>query len=1104
MNKSLMEQHKLTRGKKRDVTVLFLDIKDYTAISEKLEPEEVHELLNRIFQPFSKIIQEQGGWLEKYIGDALMAVFGKDISHKHAERAIESALNILERLKTLNLEFSQTQIPINIRIGIATGSCLVGRRGDEEVVTGDTVNTASRLESLAPIGQIYISDATYQRVPKMYQFEEVGSIQLKGKNQAIQVHRVLGRLKQTINFQDSTYVGREENLSLLTSVYQDVQNRVRPSAIVIVQGELGYGRSRLIYEFKKQIADDKPSFVIRGEPHYYIDKSRRMTPFAHFKSFFKNYLNLQSIKHSQADVLKHFLDISESEFLKLSQKIIEFEGVINYLFELTNTEIKTPVLDSHVQHQVIIASIKALAHHQMAQNGQPFVLHLEDIDNMDRGSLGVVAALCEELEHGLPLIIILSCLPGYKLPPVVQQFKYLEYCHLKALNQKEAFQLIESMNSQLNVLLKQKVVSQAQGNPFFIEELVKSLAHQNQKLAIIPASVQDIIQTRLDFLSESTREVLKIASVIGRKVPEELLKKLIKKISPDKFKHLAAILKEAEEHNFLFPLKTAQKAYIFKHVMVYEKLYFSLLKQNSSRIHHLLAELILQLHKSHLPEHYPQLAYHYEMAGDIFSSIYYLQLTAQYLHKNQNYSDAMDIYEHILEFPLKVLHRIDVIQKQITLLQQSKDYHGALNKCVELKRVWDIIPLSQQIDINLQFAALLLEMEQYPWAIRVIEKLKKHPMPTSQYQAQLDDLLTILNENSQRPTYRNDLLEEYQKLETFLNQLDSSSTPQSVWYELSQTLRKLAGYSNSHIKVGFLNHLGNQIQYFIPENDGLTEIGQASADEGLSGMCIQNGIPQMFKQLTFLNEFDPRVDTIQGKVPDSLIVLPVVDKSHSFCVFMIFARELELDSQQFFNARYAAYLLSKYSVKLRLFSMMALESESKIIDFSNYNLLQELVEDNYSGCLAFLARDQKIKIYLKAGNIIHAEIPSLGLEGKDALYEFVVWGNHHSFSQMNQTFSSVASIEELSGPLMYRLGEHLQEYGILRKKYPHTLIPHISQTVTFKISEFLDTIDPFNLMLLKAIDGHKNLNSIQLALKINSYRFLMAIDKLYQASLIAY
>ncbi|HEX8099266.1 MAG TPA: adenylate/guanylate cyclase domain-containing protein, partial [Actinomycetota bacterium] len=240
------------------VSVLFCDLVGFTASSDNADPEDVRATLRPYHERVRREIERAGGTVEKFIGDAVMAVFGAPVAHEDdAERAVLAALKVLDAIPELNAEHSQLNLAV--RIGINTGEAVVslGARPEagEGIVTGDVVNTAARLQSSAPIGATVVGELTYRMTSNVFAYEQLDPVEVKGKAAPIPIWQPIGRKRLGIEAEvqaPTPFIGRDDDLSLLKQTFQR-SLRDRSLQLVTIVGEPGVGKSRLVGEFRNHV-----------------------------------------------------------------------------------------------------------------------------------------------------------------------------------------------------------------------------------------------------------------------------------------------------------------------------------------------------------------------------------------------------------------------------------------------------------------------------------------------------------------------------------------------------------------------------------------------------------------------------------------------------------------------------------------------------------------------------------------------------------------------------------------------------------------------------------------------------------------------------------
>ena len=280
------------KGERKNVTVMFTDISGFTQMSEKLDPEEVINIINSCFKKLTEIIYRYEGTVDKYMGDCIIALFGAPVAHEDdPERAVKTAMEIIEALDELN---KSLPFPIQMHVGLNTGLVVAGSIGSDlrkqYTVIGDTVNTASRIQSAAQPGQILVGESVYRQTKDVFDFAEVGEITVKGKKKPIRVYIPLGIRPQQTRFGKAKakgltpYIGRENELTSLKSLF--TKSVKGEGQAVGIFGEAGVGKSRFLYEFIQHLDSDVLYLEGHCMPH------GRISPYQPFIEVIRQYLGL--------------------------------------------------------------------------------------------------------------------------------------------------------------------------------------------------------------------------------------------------------------------------------------------------------------------------------------------------------------------------------------------------------------------------------------------------------------------------------------------------------------------------------------------------------------------------------------------------------------------------------------------------------------------------------------------------------------------------------------------------------------------------------------------------------------------------------------------
>ena len=616
--KRIISAGKQIESERRLVTVLFADVSGFTAMSEKLDAEEVSTVLNDCFKGLISIVYKYEGVIDKFIGDEIMAIFGAPLTHENdPERAVRCSMEMMEYMERFN-QLSPVTLPepLGLHISMNTGMVVAGNVGSDlrmnYSVIGDTVNLASRLKHIAERGQIALSEGTYRIVSSLVNAEEPRLVDIKGKSEPAKVYKILS-LKGGIEpgtrvTQKSPIIGRDQEIAQLKNAIGQVQQKKEQR--LFIRGEAGVGKTRLKLELI-QHAKSSGITVYEGK----CSSFEINTPYYLWTTLVKDILQLKA-------------DTVESETRKRLHdmlQILSMEKHEPYLATLLSLRYEEILLEEDLERKKrIFESLKEFI--RALAGRKPSLFLLEDVHWIDRFSQDLLNYLFTEKQLAPAMFV-----------PLFRD----EYVHSKELIEKggtlidlnrltpaDAKRLMcarlqtEDVPSNLADLIYKR----SEGNPFFIEELVKTLLDKNvvavkkQKLEILktdfenilPETVQGVIMARIDRLEERLKEVLYGASVIGREFNKQLLKELLRQtqtVDPSlkDLVSLELVLEKEEAKEF---------TYLFKHYLIQEVAYNTILQKKRKELHALIARAIESLYADKLKEFYELLAFHYERAEE--------------------------------------------------------------------------------------------------------------------------------------------------------------------------------------------------------------------------------------------------------------------------------------------------------------------------------------------------------------------------------------------------------------------------------------------------------------------------------------------------------
>jgi predicted ATPase/class 3 adenylate cyclase len=642
-------------GERRQVTVLFADTAGFTALAEKLDPEDVHQILDRCFKLVTAPIYRFEGAINQYGGDGVMALFGAPIAHEDGpRRAVHAALAIQQALRDFNQELqTERGFGLHMRIGLNTGLVVVGKIADDlrmdYTAVGDTTNVASRLQHLARPDSVYVSEATHKLIAGFFETIDLGELEVKGHTpvRAFEVQRPRGRrtrLDVAAERGLTPLVGRDRELATLLDLFGQVKAGL--GQVALVSGEAGIGKSRLLLEFRRAL-------VQAGEEVTWLEG--------------------RCISFGQSIPLLPLIDQLRENF-----RIEEFDGEPEIIAKVEHGMRRLGGLEAHIPYiryllsvdpgDPAITSMEPLVRRRQAFEAlraltlrgarlRPVVLVYEDLHWIDTSSEEYLSSLVDSVA-GLPLMLIMTYRVGYN-PPFGSR-SFFSTLNLHNLSEAETLTMASRVlgTEQFPPELKAALMEKAEGVPLFIEEvtktlldlgvlrredgsyrLVKGIAEVN-----VPDTIQDIIMARLDRLGEDGKRTVQLASVIGR----QFLVRLLERISglTSKLEGLLAELQALEiiYRQGLLP----EPAYIFKHAVIQDVAYNSLLIQRRKELHRAVGAAIEELYADRLTEHYEELAYHYEHGEAWEKALEYLVKAGQKLQQAYANREALAHYNRAL------------------------------------------------------------------------------------------------------------------------------------------------------------------------------------------------------------------------------------------------------------------------------------------------------------------------------------------------------------------------------------------------------------------------------------------------------------------------
>jgi predicted ATPase/class 3 adenylate cyclase len=692
------------------VTILFADLVGFTSLSTQIDPEELRDMLKRYFALWNSCIISQGGVVEKYIGDAVMAVFGLPASHEDdPERAVRSALEMRSALEQFNQgQAAAGSPPLEMRVGIHTGEVVVGsmseRHKDEFMAVGETVNLTSRLQSAAPVNGILITHAAYRHIRGLFIVQPYDHLQFRGLKEPTPTYLIEGvqprtfhRRRRGVEGVETDMVGRQAELERMQAAFQDVARSGAQHTLLIV-GDAGIGKSRLLAEFE-QWTGDQP-----GALHLFKGRAFPATqnsPFSLVRDLFASRFEISD--SDPPAVVRHKLEQGWVEAFTqdapgaASASAVAGAHTVGRLlgFELDDHQRDSkPEQEAHAFYDQALIDLRRFFR-SLGSSG-PILVLLEDLHWADDSSLELFRHLQDHLGD-IPVLVVAAARPISLERPGEDWTGLRVHTRLLLgpLSWGDSLQLARDILHKVENIppdLLDLITSNAEGNPFYIEELVKMLMEdgviqagesgwrvEDQRLSElrVPPTLVGVLQARFDSLPPVERAALQHGSVIGRIFWDRALQYLAQGSSqegnyptaydvPDILHHLQTRQMVFQRAQSTFD---ETNEYLFKHALLRDVTYESLLKKQR-RVYHRLAASWLEdvTERIQRPDQFGGLiAAHYEQAGEHAAAARWYRRTGQSAARRYANAEAL----HAFSRALVLLPEEDVEQRFEVLLARE-------------------------------------------------------------------------------------------------------------------------------------------------------------------------------------------------------------------------------------------------------------------------------------------------------------------------------------------------------------------------------------------------------------------------------------------------
>jgi class 3 adenylate cyclase/tetratricopeptide (TPR) repeat protein len=678
---------KESMGQNRSVTVLFIDICDFTPLSERFDREDVYSLVQEFIQRMSRCVSKYDGAVDKMTGDGLMALFGAPVAYENnAERAVRAALDMLAAVNEFSAQLqAEKGIPLQVRIGLNTGAVVVGGISAPSITNytaiGNTVNLASRLCSAGEPGTITASKTVYRQTRHLFNFSSEGMLTLKGIANPVQAYRVIdarprSRVTRSLTGMTSPMVGRDGELVVMLRAAQDLVHN-RRGQFVMITGEAGVGKSRLLQAFKDEMSEISVRLLEGNGESFQHGAS-----YALLGEMIRGFVDTEAGAHG--DQKSRLEQVTTAALGDRAQEILPYLHYITLADSGAEIRDRFEFLDSS---QLRIQGFLAVRAWLLAlARSVPLVIILDDLQWADEASLEFMRFLNETLSDA-PIFIVGSSRPYEPTDPLDAVVKMAEQrlekrfalLTLNVLSAGQSEQLLKNLlaTNEIPAELKTLIAERSGGLPLYLEEFLKTLlergilsrngpallltADLEQLTTQVPDSIEGLILARFDRLQDDEKRALQLMSVMGSSFHTAVLMKVIPALDPHTMANLLASL---IGRAFLSPkpASTADAIISFRNSVTKDVIYSTLLRSERMEMHGAVGQAIEQLCAGDVDPRVEELAHHFYLGSNPEKAFHYLCLAGEKLARDdandrarQNYLQALELMPHVEHDPRQEL-----------------------------------------------------------------------------------------------------------------------------------------------------------------------------------------------------------------------------------------------------------------------------------------------------------------------------------------------------------------------------------------------------------------------------------------------------------------
>jgi class 3 adenylate cyclase/tetratricopeptide (TPR) repeat protein len=671
------------QGERRLVSILFCDVTGSTAMAKDLDPEDWAEVMHEAFEYLIAPIYRYEGTLARMMGDGIMAFFGAPLAHEDdPERAVRAGLAIIQEIKPFCEEVRrELDLEFNVRVGINTGHAVVADIGSdlamEYTAMGDTVNMAARMEETAEPGTVQVSEETYKAIAPLFETEALEGVEVKGRKEPVQTYRVVGPKAEPgkirgIEGLSSPLVGRSDEFDRLKQALLDTQQGKGGIAILI--GEAGLGKSRLIDELHREWLssgnDESTWSVTRGISY---DTTQ---PYSLFQQIIR-----QSCGIEPEDSPEVILRKLEAFAQTVTPDIADRTGqAIKMMMSIREDGNGRPQAAGDRKRELQSSVLELM----QATLIEPSVLVVDDLHWSDAASAELLEHLLQLTDNN-PAMVICAMRP-YRGSPAWQlklaaetryPHRYTEI-NLQPLSSEYSADLVGNLLeiSDIPPTLRDMILEKSEGNPFFVEELIRTLidsgvvvrdesgehwrATADIENISVPDNLQALLTARIDRLDREIRQTVQLASVIGRTFYFRVLE-LIADVQDALNDHLNTLQRV---ELILERSRIPEIEFMFRHDLTRDAAYNSILKRKRAKFHRRVGEAIEEIFPERIEEEAHLLAYHYREAREDEKALNYYTLAGNAARRVSAYTEAIDHYSRALE----IANRTEASPAQLSFL----------------------------------------------------------------------------------------------------------------------------------------------------------------------------------------------------------------------------------------------------------------------------------------------------------------------------------------------------------------------------------------------------------------------------------------------------